>query len=123
MPHLLGIDIGTSGTKTLICDEDGKVLATAMAEHPISLAQARLVASRTREDWWEATCKATKAVLKKAKLKAADVGGIGLSGPDARQRLPRRRRQAAPPGAALERPAHRRSSAPRSNRKPAGARR
>src|SRR4051812_1989420 len=36
MPHLLGIDIGTSGTKTLICDEDGKVLATAMAEHPIS---------------------------------------------------------------------------------------
>ena len=36
MPHLLGIDIGTSGTKTLICDEDGKVLATAMAEHRIS---------------------------------------------------------------------------------------
>ena len=31
MPHLLGIDIGTSGTKTLVCDEDGKVLATAMA--------------------------------------------------------------------------------------------
>ena len=36
MAYLLGIDIGTSGTKTLICDEDGTVLATAMAEHPIS---------------------------------------------------------------------------------------
>ena len=36
MQHYLGIDIGTSGTKTLICDEDGKVLATATAEHPIS---------------------------------------------------------------------------------------
>src|SRR5689334_11761221 len=35
MGHLLGIDIGTSGTKTLICDEKGKVLATAMAEHAI----------------------------------------------------------------------------------------
>jgi len=34
MPYLLGIDIGTSGTKTLICDEDGTVVATAMAEHP-----------------------------------------------------------------------------------------
>ena len=32
MPHLLGIDIGTSGTKTLLCDDKGKVLATAMAE-------------------------------------------------------------------------------------------
>ena len=31
MPYLLGIDIGTSGTKTLICDENGTVLATAMA--------------------------------------------------------------------------------------------
>ena len=29
MAYLLGIDIGTSGTKTLICDEKGKVLATA----------------------------------------------------------------------------------------------
>ena len=33
---LLGIDIGTSGTKTLLCDDRGKVLATAMAEHGIS---------------------------------------------------------------------------------------
>ncbi len=35
MAYLLGIDIGTSGTKTLICDPIGKVLATAMAEHAI----------------------------------------------------------------------------------------
>jgi len=35
MAHLLGIDIGTSGTKTLVCDPKGKVLATAMAEHTL----------------------------------------------------------------------------------------
>ena len=79
MPHLLGIDIGTSGTKTLICDEDGKVLATAMAEHPISSPKPGW-SEQDPLDWWDATCKATKAVLKKAKLKAADIGGIGLSG-------------------------------------------
>ena len=79
MPHLLGIDIGTSGTKTLICDEDGKVLATAMAEHPISSPKPGW-SEQNPEDWWIATCKATQAVLKKAKIKAADILGIGLSG-------------------------------------------
>src|SRR3954453_7388677 len=79
MPHLLGIDIGTSGTKTLFCDEDGTVLATAMAEHPISSPRPGW-SEQDPEDWWDATCKATRAVLKKAKLKAGDVGAIGLSG-------------------------------------------
>src|SRR3954468_23949177 len=79
MPHLLGIDIGTSGTKTLICDGRGKVLATAMAEHPISSPKPGW-SEQNPEDWWQATCKATQAVLKKAKVKPADIGGIGLSG-------------------------------------------
>ena len=79
MPHLLGIDIGTSGTKTLVCDEDGKVLATAMAEHPISSPRPGW-SEQDPQDWWDATGKATKAVLKKARIKAGDVGGIGLSG-------------------------------------------
>src|SRR6059058_4021768 len=79
MPHLLGIDIGTSGTKTLICDDDGKVLATAMAEHPISSPKPGW-SEQDPEDWWSATISATKAVLKKAKLRGADITGIGLSG-------------------------------------------
>src|SRR5438046_10448378 len=79
MAYLLGIDIGTSGTKTLICDDRGKVLATAMAEHPISSPKPGW-SEQNPEDWWTATCKATKAVLKKAKLKPAEIGGIGLSG-------------------------------------------
>jgi xylulokinase len=79
MPHLLGIDIGTSGTKTLICDEDGKVLATAMAEHPIFSPKPGW-SEQNPEDWWQATIKATKAVVKTAGLTAADIGGIGLSG-------------------------------------------
>ncbi|HEV2295444.1 MAG TPA: xylulokinase [Tepidisphaeraceae bacterium] len=79
MPHLLGIDIGTSGTKTLICDEDGKVLATALAEHPISTPKPGW-SEQNPADWWDSTIAATKAVLKKAKLKADDISGIGLSG-------------------------------------------
>src|SRR5450432_2748960 len=79
MAFLLGIDIGTSGTKTLICNDRGKVIATAMAEHPISSPKPGW-SEQNPQDWWKATIAATKSVLKKAKLKAADIGAIGLSG-------------------------------------------
>jgi xylulokinase len=79
MPHLLGIDIGTSGTKTLVCDERGKVLATATAEHAISSPKPGW-SEQDPLDWWNATCTATKAVLRKAKVRGGDIGGIGLSG-------------------------------------------
>jgi xylulokinase len=79
MPHLLGIDIGTSGTKTLICNHKGIVLATAMAEHGIQSPKPGWSEQDPRE-WWAATIAATKAVIKKAKLKPADITGIGLSG-------------------------------------------
>ncbi|HWB54459.1 MAG TPA: FGGY family carbohydrate kinase, partial [Tepidisphaeraceae bacterium] len=79
MAYLLGIDIGTSGTKTLVCDEKGKVLATAMGEHAIYSPRPGW-SEQKPEDWWQATIKATKAVVKKAKIKGSDVTGIGLSG-------------------------------------------
>jgi xylulokinase len=79
MPNLLGIDIGTSGTKTLLCDERGKVLATAMAAHPISTPKPGW-SEQSPLDWWKATVAATKAVRKRAGVKAGDVKAIGLSG-------------------------------------------
>jgi xylulokinase len=79
MPHLLGIDIGTSGTKTLICNEKGKVLATAMAEHPISSPKPGW-SEQNPLDWWKATINATRAVRKRAGIKPGDIKGIGLSG-------------------------------------------
>ena len=79
MAHLLGIDIGTSGTKTLLCTEDGTVLATAVAEHPIQQPKPGW-SEQHPADWWTSTVAATKAVLKKAKVKGADISAIGLSG-------------------------------------------
>ncbi|MAE62184.1 MAG: xylulokinase [Planctomycetaceae bacterium] len=79
MPHLLGIDIGTSGTKALICTNRGKVLATATADHDIASPKPGWSEQDPRQ-WWTATCKATKQALKKAKVKPATIKGIGLSG-------------------------------------------
>jgi xylulokinase len=79
MSYLLGIDIGTSGTKTLLCDYTGNVLATATDEHGISSPQPGW-SEQDPLEWWRATCTATKAVLKKAKVKGDQVTAIGLSG-------------------------------------------
>ncbi len=79
MAYLLGIDIGTSGTKSLICDAKGKVLATASAEHDIHSPQPGW-SEQSPAQWWQATIKSVKAVVKKAKVARQTCKGIGLSG-------------------------------------------
>jgi xylulokinase len=79
MSVFLGIDIGTSGTKTLAVDENGKILASAFEEYPLYTPKP-LWSEQDPEDWWQATVKTVRAVVKKAKLKGADVKAIGLSG-------------------------------------------
>ncbi len=79
MSVFLGIDIGTSGTKTLAIDERGKILADATETYPCYHPQP-LWSEQDPEDWWRATVTTVRAVLKKARLKAADIKSIGLSG-------------------------------------------
>lgn len=79
MAVFLGIDIGTSGTKTLAIDEAGRILGEANASYPIHTPKP-LWTEQDPEDWWQATVKTIREVVKKAKLKAADVKAIGLSG-------------------------------------------
>ena len=79
MSCLLGIDVGTSGTKILLCDYEGRVLATATAEHGISSPKPGW-SEQNPIEWWEATCQATRNVLDRAKVDPAQVTGIGLSG-------------------------------------------
>jgi len=79
MSHLLGIDIGTSGTKALVCDHQGQVKATATAEHDLSSPQPGWSEQDPRH-WWQASCAATAKAIQKAGLEGKDITGIGLSG-------------------------------------------
>lgn len=79
MSYFLGIDIGTSGTKTLLIDERGRILADASAGYPLHHPEP-LWSEQDPEDWWQATVKTVRATIKKAKVKPADVKAIGLSG-------------------------------------------
>jgi xylulokinase len=79
MSVYLGIDIGTSGTKTLAIDGNGKILGQAMAMYP-AYHPKPLWSEQDPDDWWDATVKTVRAVVKQAKLKPADVKAVGLSG-------------------------------------------
>lgn len=79
MSVFLGIDVGTSSTKTLAVDEQGRILAEAVAGYPLHHPRP-LWSEQSPEDWWKATVRTIRAVIRKAKLKSGDVKAIGLSG-------------------------------------------
>ena len=79
MSVTLGIDIGTSGTKTIAIDESGAILASASAEYPCDHPKPGW-SEQDPEHWWRATASTVRGVLAKGNLKPADVAAIGLSG-------------------------------------------
>jgi len=79
MSYYLGIDIGTSSTKTILITPAGKILAEASSAYPLYHPKP-LWSEQDPEDWWTAVRKTVKAVVRKAKVKPAAVKGIGLSG-------------------------------------------
>lgn len=79
MAVYLGIDIGTSGTKTLAVQEDGTILASATVEYPLYSPKPGW-SEQEPEDWWQATITSVKKVLKAGKIKKEEVKGLGLSG-------------------------------------------
>ena len=79
MNYLIGIDIGTSATKTVLFDENCQVVATASAEYPLYQPQNGW-AEQKPEDWRQAVTATLQQVIKKAAVPAEDIKGIGLSG-------------------------------------------
>ena len=54
MPSVIGLDIGTSGVRALLVEEDGKTLASASAPLPASDAPRDGWAEQRAQDWWQA---------------------------------------------------------------------
>jgi len=79
MEYLLGIDIGTSGTKTVLFDRDANPVAAKTFEYPLYQEQNGW-AEQEPEDWWQATVQGVRQVLDASGVSPADIKGIGLSG-------------------------------------------
>ncbi len=77
--YVLGIDIGTSGTKTILVDEQGRVAAAQTIEYPMETPKPGWT-QQDPADWWQATVETIRKVLSKADVPAESIAGIGLSG-------------------------------------------
>ncbi|MBQ8448211.1 MAG: xylulokinase [Clostridia bacterium] len=79
MKYVIGIDLGTSGTKTVLFDEAGKILASALEEYPMYQPQNGW-AEQNPEDWKNAAINTIRAVTEKSGVAKEDIVGLGISG-------------------------------------------
>lgn len=75
---LVGVDVGTTGTKAILCDRQGKVLAQAGEEYPTTFPQPGW-AEQDPEAWWRATCHVVRKIFASAGVAPAAVAAVGVS--------------------------------------------
>ncbi|MDR1765652.1 MAG: xylulokinase [Lachnospiraceae bacterium] len=79
MEYLVGIDVGTSATKTVLFDRTGAVVASVSREYPLYQPHNGW-AEQDCADWKDAALSTLGDVVAKAGVAPGDVKGIGLSG-------------------------------------------
>jgi xylulokinase len=79
MQYFLGIDIGTSGAKTLLIDQRGQVIQTAAAEYPL-YSPYPLWSEQDPDDWWQAARQTIRQVIASAGIPGESITAIGLTG-------------------------------------------
>jgi xylulokinase len=78
--YFLGIDVGTGGTRALIIDEGGRVVASATEEHRAFASPQIGWAEQDPRDWWRACTVAVPKALAQGNLRGDQISCVGLSG-------------------------------------------
>ncbi|MBE5768410.1 MAG: xylulokinase [Clostridiales bacterium] len=79
MKYVLGIDLGTSGTKTVLFDQTGVAVASSTVEYPLYQPHNGWAEQEPR-DWWNAAVSTIRTVLEKSGVNKEDVVSLGISG-------------------------------------------
>lgn len=79
MGYLAGIDLGTSSTKTIIMDKDGKVLGIGRGSYAVEIPVSSY-AEQDPEKWWEAVKLSIGEACAAAGIEPSAIEGIGFSG-------------------------------------------
>ena len=77
---VLGIDVGTGGTRAVIINERGTILASATENHEAFTSPRIGWAEQHPEDWWKACGKAVRKALAQANISKERIACVGLSG-------------------------------------------
>ncbi|MCA1577485.1 MAG: xylulokinase [Acidobacteria bacterium] len=78
--HLLGIDVGTGGSRAVLISTAGKIVASATVEHKPFVSIHTGWAEQDPRDWWRASAEAIRSAITKAGIPPEDIKAVGLSG-------------------------------------------
>lgn len=76
----LGIDVGTGGTRAVLIDRAGKVVASCASEHAPIRSEHIGWAEQNPEDWWRAAREAIAGVMASSELTGSEIEAVGLTG-------------------------------------------
>src|SRR5438309_1378578 len=76
----LGIDVGTGGTRALVMNGGGKVVASGSEEHEPFVSLGPGWAEQRPQDWWRACGSAVRKALNSSELRGDEITGVGFSG-------------------------------------------
>lgn len=76
----LGIDVGTGGSRAVLIDRHGHIIAAKTVEHEAFASPQTGWAEQDPRDWWKASAAAIRAIVKDGRVKIDEIAGIGLSG-------------------------------------------
>ena len=77
--YLIGLDIGTSGAKCILVDEQGAVRASSTQEYPLYTPRPGW-AEQNPQDWWDAVVRGLKVILPKSGVRKEEIAGVSFSG-------------------------------------------
>jgi xylulokinase len=77
--YLMGIDVGTTATKTILIDLEGHV-AASVEQSSTLLSQHAGWAEEDADQWWANVCSCTSECIRQAGIKASQVAAVGASG-------------------------------------------
>ena len=78
--HVMGVDVGTGGTRAVIVDARGRILASVTEEHEPFASPHIGWAEQHPKDWWRAARIAIRRALHDSKLEGDQISCVGFSG-------------------------------------------
>jgi xylulokinase len=78
--YVIGIDVGTGGTRAVLVDEKGEVLASATGEHAQFASPRNGWAEQDPHDWWKACKQALVKLMRENNVSAMEIAAVGLTG-------------------------------------------
>ncbi|MDK2799073.1 MAG: ribulokinase [Clostridiales bacterium] len=77
--YFIGTDIGTLGTKSVLVDINGQIIASDFAEYGVLTPQP-MWAEQWPDVWFDAVCKTIKGVVEKSRVPKEQINGVTISG-------------------------------------------